>query len=73
MTSDELSLTYNAGKQKYSKFVNISPPSYKSVYIHLYQSKKDGQAHASAVVIFDIRLWQTVIFKLQAKKFYFLL
>ena len=49
MISDVLSLTYNAGKQKYSKFVNISPPSYKSVYIHLYQSKKDGQAHASAL------------------------
>ena len=30
------------------------------------------QAHVSAVVIFDIRLWQTVKFKLQAKKFYFL-
>ena len=30
------------------------------------------QAHASAVVIFDICLWQTVKFKLQAKKFYFL-
>lgn len=22
-----------------------APPSYKSVYIHLYQSKKDEQAH----------------------------